>query len=40
MPRSPDPKLRQWWRALIQSVDSASDTIAEFCRRHDVSTGS
>lgn len=40
MPRSPDPKLRQWWRALIHSFDPTRDTIAEFCRRNDVSTGS
>lgn len=40
MARQADPELRQWWRTLIDSFDADRWTVAEFCRRHDVSTAS
>jgi len=36
----PDPELRRRWRGLIESFDSRRSTVAEFCRRHQVSTAS
>lgn len=40
MARAPDPTLRQWWRNLIASFDPERSTVAEFCRRHDISAAS
>lgn len=40
MVRSPDPQLRQWWRELIDAFDPSESTVAQFCRRHEVSTAS
>lgn len=40
MGRSPNPQLRQWWRELIDAFDPGESTVAEFCRRHEVSTAS
>ncbi|HVX64517.1 MAG TPA: transposase [Pirellulales bacterium] len=40
MARGPDLALRQWWRNLIASFDPERSTVAEFCRRRDVSPAS
>ena len=36
----PDPELRRRWRGLIEAFDPQQSTLAEFCRRHQVSTAS
>jgi Transposase. len=38
MPRVPDPELRRRWRDLIEQHRRSELTIADFCRRHEVST--
>lgn len=40
MARRSDPELRRWWGNLIRSFDPDRWTVAEFCRRHDVSAAS
>lgn len=40
MARRSDPKLREWWRELIEEWSASSLTVTDFCRLHGVSTAS
>lgn len=40
MARVSDAGVRDWWRRLIEGVDGQSDSVADYCRRHGVSTAS
>jgi transposase-like protein len=40
MARGRDPEVRRRWTQLIRSFQPGRESVAEFCRRHDVSTAS
>jgi hypothetical protein len=40
MSRAPDPQVRLRWRRLLDSFDPRKFTVADFCRRHQISVAS